>query len=99
MAVTPQRAEGAAAADPRSRPRGRRLRADSHCQRGSKRVFIVFSDHGYPDNLQIWCELAPRLAEHPGQIRFVMRAVMPDRKTVQPWPVLRKIIKLSPDLE
>ena len=26
--------------------------------------------HGYPDNLQIWCELAPRLADRFGVIAF-----------------------------
>src|SRR6516225_3521657 len=30
----------------------------------------LFLLHGYPDNLQIWCELAPRLADRFGVIAF-----------------------------
>jgi pimeloyl-ACP methyl ester carboxylesterase len=38
--------------------------------------------HGYPDNLQIWCELAPRLAQHCTVIAFDW----PGMGYSEPWP-------------
>jgi pimeloyl-ACP methyl ester carboxylesterase len=44
---------------------GKRLRV---ARLGSGRPLVLL--HGYPDNLQIWCELAPRLAERFEVIAF-----------------------------
>ncbi len=44
---------------------GRRLRV---ARLGSGPSLLLL--HGYPDNLQIWCELAPRLASHFQVIAF-----------------------------
>jgi pimeloyl-ACP methyl ester carboxylesterase len=46
-------------------PNGKRLRT-ARLGQGPPLVFL----HGYPDNLQIWCELAPRLAERCQVIAF-----------------------------
>ncbi len=46
-------------------PNGRRLRV---ARLGSGLPLVLL--HGYPDNLQIWCELAPRLAERFELIAF-----------------------------
>ena len=42
------------------RRRGRRLRV---ARLGTGPPLVLL--HGYPDNLQIWCELAPKLADRP----------------------------------
>src|SRR4051794_8584017 len=46
-------------------PDGRRLRV---ARLGSGPPLVLL--HGYPDNLQIWCELAPRLADRFSVIAF-----------------------------
>jgi len=46
-------------------PNGKRLRV---ARLGSGPPLVLL--HGYPDNLQIWCELAPRLADHFEVIAF-----------------------------
>src|SRR5260370_1028943 len=46
-------------------PNGRRLRV-AGLGDGSPLVLL----HGYPDNLQIWCELVPRLADRRRVIAF-----------------------------
>src|SRR3954471_16458166 len=38
--------------------------------------------HGYPDNLQIWCELAPRLAD----LRQVIALDWPGMGQSEAWP-------------
>src|SRR4029077_9120851 len=38
--------------------------------------------HGYPENLQIWCEVAPRLAERFADISFDG----PGMACSEPWP-------------
>ena len=43
-------------------PGGRRLRV---ARLGTGPPLVLL--HGYPDNLQIWCELAPRLADRLSQ--------------------------------
>ena len=56
---------------------GRRLRV---ARLGSGPPLVLL--HGYPDNLQIWCELAPRLAD-----RFTV--IVPDWPGMgqsEPWP-------------
>ncbi len=56
---------------------GRRLRV---ARLGSGPPLILL--HGYPDNLQIWCELAPRLADHFSVIAFDW----PGMGYSTPWP-------------
>jgi pimeloyl-ACP methyl ester carboxylesterase len=46
-------------------PNGRKLRV---ARLGSGPALVML--HGYPDNLQIWCELAPRLAKYFEVIAF-----------------------------
>jgi pimeloyl-ACP methyl ester carboxylesterase len=56
---------------------GKRLRV-AHVGSGPPIVLL----HGYPDNLQIWCELAPRLAD-----RFQVTAFeWPGMGCSDPWP-------------
>src|SRR6516162_8436938 len=46
-------------------PNGKRLRI-ARLGSGPPLLFL----HGYPDNLQIWCELAPRMADRFQVIAF-----------------------------
>ena len=46
-------------------PNGKTLRI-ARLGQGAPLIFL----HGYPDNLQVWCELAPRLAGRCQTIAF-----------------------------
>src|SRR3954454_19781999 len=58
-------------------PDGRRVRV---ARLGSGDPLVLL--HGYPDNLQIWCELAPRLASDYRVIAFDW----PGMGRSDPWP-------------
>jgi pimeloyl-ACP methyl ester carboxylesterase len=64
-------------ADIEQLPGGRRIRV---ARLGSGPPLVLL--HGYPDNLQIWCELAPRLAQHYETIAFDW----PGMGWSDPWP-------------
>lgn len=58
-------------------PNGRRVRV---ARSGSGPALVML--HGYPDNLEIWCELAPRLAHRFETIAFDW----PGMGQSDPWP-------------